>query len=226
MAGIGARVQREKGIPGTVGGFTKAPFDYIGDTMRGTRGIMLDMYRNPEKVIDACDRLVPIAVDLAVAAANNSGKPMIIIPLHKGADGFMSPDNFKKFYWPSLEATILGLVEAGVVPLLFVEGAYNQRLDIVADSGLPPGKTVWYFDQTDMASVKEKFGGWACIGGNIPSSLFKAGTPEQMEDAIKKLMDICAPGGGYYLANGAVLDDAEVDNVHAYLKVGKTYGVY
>ncbi len=227
MAGIGGRAMSEKGLPSTAGGITKAPFDFIGDTMRGTRGIMLDMYRNPEKIIEACDRLVPIAVEMAVDSANKSGVPVVIIPLHKGADGFMSPENFKKFYWPSLQATILGIVNAGVVPLMFVEGAYNrERLDIIADSGLPAGKTVWYFDRTDMAAAKEKIGGWACISGNVPSSIFKTGTPTQMEDAVKKLMDIAAPGGGFFIANGAVLDDAEAQNVHAYLNAGKTYGVY
>ena len=226
LAGIGGRALSEKGLPGTIGGSTKAPFDYIGDTMRGTRGMMLDMYRCPEKVIEACDRLVPMAVDLAVNAANHSGMPVVLLPLHKGADGFMSPANFEKFYWPSLKATLLGIIEAGVVPLLFVEGAYNQRLDILADSDLPAGKTVWYFDQTDMAAAKKKIGGWACIGGNVPASLFKTGTPAQMEDAVKKLMDTSAPGGGYFICNGAVLDDAEADNVHAYLKAGKNFGVY
>jgi uroporphyrinogen-III decarboxylase len=226
VAGIQGPAQAEKGLPGTMGGFTKAPFDYIGDTLRGTHGIMLDMYRHPEKLIEACNRLVPIAVNMAVNGANQSGKPMILIPLHKGADGFMSSPDFEKFYWPSLKATILGLIEEGIVPLLFVEGGYNQRLDIIADAGLPVGKTIWYFDQTDMAAAKEKIGGWACISGNVPASLFKAGTPAQMEDGVKKLMDTAAPGGGYFIANGAILDDAEADNVHAYLKAGKTYGVY
>jgi hypothetical protein len=225
-ANMGGRAMAEKGIPATIGGSTKAPFDYIGDTMRGTHGIMLDMYRCPDKVIEACNRLVPMAVDLAVSSANHSGIPVALLPLHKGADGFMSPANFEKFYWPSLKATLLGIIEEGVVPFLFVEGGYNQRLDILADSGLPIGKSVWYFDQTDMAAAKEKIGSWGCIGGNISSSLFKTGTPDRMEDAVKKLMDTAAPGGGYFIANGAILDDAEADNVHAYLNAGKTYGVY
>jgi hypothetical protein len=226
MAGIGGRAMAEKGLPGTIGGSTKAPFDYIGDTMRGTRGMMLDMYRCPDKVIEACDRLVPMAVDLAVNGADHSGTPIVLLPLHKGADGFMSPENFKKYYWPSLKATLLGIIDAGVVPFLFVEGGYNQRLDIIADSGLPAGKTVWLFDQTDMAAAKKKIGPWACIGGNVPSSLFMTGAPARMEDAVKKLMDTAAPGGGYFLNNGAVLDDAEADNVHAYLRAGKKYGKY
>ena len=37
------------GIPGFAGGATKAPYDILGDTMRGTRGLMLDKFRRPEK---------------------------------------------------------------------------------------------------------------------------------------------------------------------------------
>jgi len=225
-ARISAKALADKGLPVTMGGMTKAPFDFIGDTMRGTRGIMLDMYRKPEKVLEACNRLVPIAVRMAASAVNQSGVPIVIIPLHKGADGFMSSKDFEKFYWPSLKAVILGIISEGAIPFLFAEGGYNQRLDIIADSGLPAGRTVWYFDRTDMAQAKNKIGTWACIGGNVPASLFKMGTPRQMEDAVRKLMDIAAPGGGYFIAPGAILDDAEPGNVHAYLKAADEHGAY
>jgi uroporphyrinogen-III decarboxylase len=214
------------GLPGTAGGFTKAPFDYLGDSLRGTRGIMMDLHRHPAQVLAAVERLVPLAIDMGVNAANGSGNPFALIPLHKGADGFVSNADFQKFYWPTLKAVLLGLIQEGVVPFLFVEGGYNQRLDIIAESGLPAGKTMWLFDQTDMAAAKKKFGTWACIGGNVPASLFKAGTPQQMDAYVKKLMDTCAPGGGYFISPGAVIDQANADNVHAYLKAAKAYGVY
>jgi uroporphyrinogen-III decarboxylase len=226
VAQVSAVTLGQMGLPPTAGGFTKAPFDYIGDTMRGTRGIMLDMYRQPDKLLAAADRLVPIAVHMAVANANANQNPLILIPLHKGADGFMSNADFEKFYWPSFKALLLGLIEEGVIPFMFVEGGYNRRLDIIADSGLPAGKTVWMFDQTDMAAAKQKFGSWACIGGNVPASLFKAGTPQQMADYVKKLIDTAAPGGGYFVAPGAVIDDATAENVHAYIKATRDYGVY
>ncbi len=216
----------KKGLPATAGGFTKAPFDFVGDTLRGTKGVMLDMYRQPGKLLAALDRLVPMAIEMAVSSANASKNPFMLIPLHKGADGFMSDANFRKFYWPTLKATLLGMIEEGVVPFLFVEGGYNQRLDAIAESGLPPGTTVWMFDHTDMAAAKKKFGSWACIGGNVPVSLFKAGTPKDMDEAVKKLMDIAAPGGGYFVTPGAVLDDASVENVRAYLDAAHKHGAY
>jgi uroporphyrinogen-III decarboxylase len=223
---IGAVTLSELGLPATFGGFTKAPFDYLGDSLRGTRGIMKDLFRQPEKVLAAVDRLVPLAIQMGVDAANNSGNPFALIPLHKGADGFMSTADFEKFYWPSFKATLLGLIEQGVVPFMFVEGGYNRRLDVIANSGLPAGKTMWIFDQTDMAEAKKKFGGWACIGGNVPSSLFKVGTPEQMETYVKKLIDTCAPGGGFFLSPGAVLDQAQEQNLRTYLRISKECGQY
>ena len=225
-ARVGAVTLGQIGLPSTIGGFTKVPFDFLGDTLRGTRGVMLDMYRQPDKVLAAVERLLPMAIDMAVGNANANQNPLILIPLHKGADGFMSNKDFEKFYWPTFKALLMGLIDEGVVPFMFVEGGYNQRLDIIANSGLPAGKTVWMFDQTDMAAAKAKFGSWACIGGNVPASLFKAGTPQQMKDYVKKLIDTCAPGGGYFVAPGAVIDDATEENVHAYIAATKEFGAY
>ncbi len=223
---VGAVALGEMGLPSTAGGFSKVPFDFVGDTLRGTRAIMMDLFRHPSKVLAACEAVIPIAVQMGVGNANVTGNPFIMIPLHKGADGFMSDADFKKFYWPNFKALLLGLIEEGCVPSLFVEGGYNQRLDAIAEAGLPAGKTMWTFDQTDMAAAKAKFGSWAAIGGNVPASLFKAGTTQEMETYVKKLMDTCAPGGGFYISPGAVLDVAEVENMHTYLRVSKEYGGY
>ncbi len=214
------------GIPPLIGGFTKAPFDTLGDTLRGTRAIMLDMYRQPAKLLAALDRLVPIAIEMGIRSSTNNKNPVCFIPLHKGADGFMSNKDFKTFYWPTLKAVILGLIEQGVVPYMFVEGGYNQRLDIITDSDIPAGSTIWIFDQSDMNEVKKRFTGWACFGGNVPASLLKAGTPQQVSDHVKALIDAVGRDGGYILSTGAVLDDAEAGNLHAMIDTCKDYGRY
>ena len=52
----------ELGFPAYQCAATKAPFDTLGDTLRGTKGIMLDLYRQPEKVLQAVDVLTPLMI--------------------------------------------------------------------------------------------------------------------------------------------------------------------
>ncbi|MBN1889920.1 MAG: hypothetical protein JW850_18135 [Thermoflexales bacterium] len=223
-SGTDAATLTTLGIPVLMGGFTKAPFDILGDTMRGTRGIMLDVYRQPQKLLAALERVVPLAIDLGIRTAGLGNHPIVFMPLHKGADGFMSDADFKKFYWPTLKAVILGLVANGNVPYLFAEGGYNQRLDVINDPDIPKGSVIWMFDQTDMKEVKKHLGGRACFGGNVPVSMLKVGTPQQVIDYVKRLIDDVAGDGGFILSTGAVLDDAEAENLHALIDTGKDYG--
>jgi len=212
------------GFPAYQAGATKAPFDVIGDTLRGTRGIMLDMYRQPDKLLQAMEALTPIYIQLGVGAAKMAGNPLIFIPLHKGADGFLSDAQFKKFYWPSLRKVLMGLIEEGVVPLLWAEGGYNSRLEVIQD--LPKGKTAWLFDQTDMAKAKKALDGIACVMGNMPMDLMTVGSTQDAIDHTKRLIDICGKGGGYIMANGAFFDEVRWENLRAIVDTAKEYGVY
>ena len=212
------------GFPGHWGGSTKAPYDFIGDTLRGTRAMSLDLFRRPEKVIEACDRLAPLMVKWVTKMVPPASTPLIFIPLHKGADGFMSDEQFRTFYWPSFRKVLIGLIEEGFIPSLFAEGGFGSRLEVIAD--LPKGRTVWLFDQTDMARAKEILGDVACIQGNVPLSLLHAGTPEQVTAYCRDLIKSAGKGGGFILDAGAVVDFARAENVHAMINAAKEYGVY
>ncbi|MBN1313060.1 MAG: uroporphyrinogen decarboxylase [Anaerolineae bacterium] len=212
------------GFPAILAGFTKAPFDTLGDTLRGTKGIMLDIRRRPDKLLEALDALVPLMIKMGVGAALMNGKPLVFMPLHKGADGFLSDQQFKTFYWPSLKQVILGLISEGCVPLLAAEGGYNSRLEVIKD--LPKGKTVWMFDQTDMAQAKKIVGDTICILGNMPLSLLTVGTPEQVKEHTRELIDIAGKGGGYIMGNGAFFDDIKAENLKTMVDFTKEYGVY
>jgi hypothetical protein len=93
----------------------------------------------------------PLAIKQGVGGATFQGNPVVFIPLHRGADGFMSDQQFRKFYWPTLKALIVGLANEGCVPFLFCEGSYNSRLGYLKE--LPKGSCMWVFDRTDMARV-------------------------------------------------------------------------
>jgi hypothetical protein len=212
------------GFPPFAGSATKAPFDILGDTLRGTKGVIMDMFRCPDKVLAACDRLTPVALDWALRKPNPPEVPICFMPLHKGADGFMSDEQFHTFYWPTLKRVIEGLVEQGMIPLLFAEGRYNSRLEAIMET--PKGSSIWLFDQTDMARAKETIGTVSCIQGNVPLSLMHAGTAEQVAAHTRSLIDIAAKDGGFILDVGAVADEGKDENLLTMVKTAKEYGVY
>jgi hypothetical protein len=212
------------GFPTILGGFTKAPFDVLGDTLRGTKGIMLDIYRRPEKLLEAMDRLIPIMIGMGVSASQQTGNPMIFIPLHKGADSFLSDEQFKKFYWPQLKQVMMGLIENGCIPFPALEGHWGSRLEVIQD--VPRAKTVWMVDQSDMVKVKQTLGQNACLIGNVSSSMLNLGTPQEVRDYAKQLIDTAGQGGGFILSNGAFFDEAKAENVKAMVETAREYGVY
>jgi hypothetical protein len=225
MAMGGSDVElKSLGFPNILGGFTKAPFDVIGDTLRGTRGIMVDMYRQPDKLLKAMEALVPIMIGMGIGASQQTGNPQIFMPLHKAADGFLSDEQFKKFYWPTFKAVILGLIEGGCIPFPALEGHWGSRLEVIQD--VPKGKTMWMVDQTDMAKAKETLGKNACLIGNVPSSTLKLGTPDEVKDYCRKLIDTVGKGGGFIMGNGAFFDEAKPENIKAMVDFTKEYGIY
>ena len=220
LRGINQRAMG-RGFPSFSGGFTKAPFDLIGDTLRGTRGVMMDIFRRPDELKEACERITPFMIKAGIDSCKATGHPMPFIPLHKGADGFMSQEQFENFYWPTLRKLIIGLVDEGLVPLLFAEGGYNQRLEAICD--LPQGKVVWWFDMTDMARAKETVGRVACIAGNVPLPLLCTGTTAEIEAYCKNLIDAAAKGGGFIFSTGAGMQGAKPENVKAMIDYSTEY---
>ena len=160
---------------------------------------------------------------MGASAAKMNGAPVVFMPLHKGADGFMNPLQFEKFYWPSLKAVFEGLIAEGCIPFPWAEGGFDSRLDVIKDC--PPG-VLWGFDKVDMVRVKKLLGDHLPIGGNLPSSLLSVGKAEEIKAAVKKLINDCGKGGGYIMMTGATIEDVNPANVKTFIDATKEYGVY
>ncbi len=202
-----------------------APFDIVADMLRGVQGAMMDMYRRPDKLLAAMDRILPVQLQEGLSKAKRTGGiSAIYIPLHFGADGFMSAKQFETSYWPGLKKLMLGLIDAGFTPCPFLEGDFGSRLPYFAE--LPKGKTVLYFDSTDLVKAKEIVGSTACIAGNMPLSLLQSGTPDQVKEYAKRLIDVVGKGGGFIMTSRGGMDDANPELVKVWAEFTKEYGVY
>ena len=180
----------------------EAPFDFMSDTLRGMRGIFLDMLRCPDKLLTAEQKVSRFQLDYAIATSRAIGVPYVFIPLHRGSDGFMSLAQFERFYWPQLEAMMLKLIDAGITPWVYYEGVWDQRLKYLAT--LPKGKTIGSFQDSDIFRAKEVVGDTMCIMGGMPTSLLQSGTTEQVRARTRQLCEVVGLGGGYVMCTGVM----------------------
>jgi uroporphyrinogen-III decarboxylase len=203
---------------------TYSGMDLIGDNFRGTRGIMLDMYQRPEKLLKALDVATKLTVRMATRRAISGNIPVVFIPLHKGAEGLMSLDQFKTFYWPPLKSLINGIIDAGLIPWVYTEGGYTSRLEVIRD--IPKGKAIFHFEKADMRKAKEVLGDVACISGNVPLSLLISGTTDDVTAYCKELIETVGKGGGFIMDAAGTIDEAKVENIRAMAEATRTYGTY
>ena len=203
------------GFPSMGFNIVKTPFDYLGDTLRGTKGILTDMFRRPDDLLAACEAYVPVLINATVNASDRNSAPAALYVLHKGADSFMSREQFEKFYWPTWKAVMLGLYEEGITSYLFIEGSYNQRLENLAE--MPEKSLVCHFDQTDMKRVKEVLSDKYIIAGNVPASMMATGTTDEVRAYCDNLVELYEDAPAYIMAHGCYFENTTDDKIRAFM---------
>ncbi|MDR2442739.1 MAG: hypothetical protein LBE31_04375 [Deltaproteobacteria bacterium] len=215
----------DAGWPLPVGAMTQAPLDVVGDYLRGIKGMLVDLRRRPEKLLAACEKLLPIMLDLGVSGCKQSGVPVCFIPLHKCMDNFMSQEQFEKFYWPTLLELMRGLVAENISPYLLIEGVCDQRLPVMIRDA-PPGMCIYHLENSDIFKAKKLARDKVCLRGNIPITIMMKGTPQDVKDYCQRLIDEVAPGGGFMMDTGVSIGDATSENVKTMFEFTRQYGVY
>ncbi len=215
------------GFPALGGGRASVPFDDYSDELRGTLLSLTDLYEHADEVERYIDERQPLMLE-QIRHMNPDGSKngkYVHMMLHKGLDGFMSDEYYVRFYWRHLQEIIQAIVDVGMVPCVFCEGRYSTRLEHLRD--VPKGKVLYRFEDTPMALAKKVLGDVACITGGFENPLLTFGTPEQVRDACKKMLDDCAPGGGFIFQTKASLDGgAKKENVEAMFETVHEYGKY
>lgn len=208
---------------GRVGCQTIAPFDQVADQFRSFSGISMDIRRCPDKVVKACEAVLPMLVKAGVKP-HSSRQKRTFIPLHMAP--YLREKDFEKFYWPTFKQLIESLWEAGAAPLLFVEQDWTRFLDYLNE--LPAG-TQMMFEYGDPKVIKEKVGKKHIISGLYPLTFLSRGTKQECIDKAKELIDILAPGGNYIFSCDKValnLKDANPENIIAVNEFVREYGKY
>jgi hypothetical protein len=206
------------------GGVGGAPFDTITSFLRGMKGSMLDMYRQPDKLIQACDAILDRRIARAIPAdtTHRDYPQKIAMPLWRGDPNFMSDAQFQKFYWPGLKKSLQTHVDLEYVPVPFFESKFGDRLEYLLE--LPKGKILASTDAKDTVRAKEILGGHTSLLVRCPNST-KVWSINQLESFLKDTIDKCGKGGGLILAILLPVN-AKMEDIQAMLKSIKEYSRY
>jgi uroporphyrinogen-III decarboxylase len=145
--------------------------------------------------------------------------------MHRGCVPFLSPDQFEKFYWPTLRYIIEELHRAGHQVLFYAEGEWNPNLKYIAE--LPDLSIVYHVDRGDIFEVHKAVGHKFCISGGIPNDLLAFGSTEDVRDFCKKVIEGVGRDGGYIMDASAIMqNEPKIENVQAMTDAAREFGEY
>ena len=219
------RLRDECGMPTALAGILKAPLDILADKLRGYVGLVVDLQERPDKVLAACRSLAPHLLHTALTGAD----PQKLLPIgfwmHRSCVPFITPEHFRDIQWPTLKPIIENIWSAGHQTLFYAEGTWGAHLDAFAE--LPARSIIYHVDRDDVFEVHQALGHKFCISGGVPNMLLAYGSPDDVREQCRKIIDGVAGDGGYIMdASAIVQDDAKLENVQAMLEFTRQYGIY
>jgi uroporphyrinogen-III decarboxylase len=218
-------MRTESGTPSAIAGIFKSPFDIIADKLRGYVGLTMDMHEQPDKVLKACEALMPHLCQVGLATADPAKMLPIGFWMHRGCVPFITPAQFKSHYWPTLKPIIEEFWKNGLQTLFYAEGKWNAHLD--AFSELPDRSIVYHVDRADIFEAHRKIGHKFCLSGGIPNVMLSYGQPAEVRQYVRKVIEGVAGDGGYIMDASAIMqDDTSIENVRAMTEATREFGGY
>jgi len=210
------------------GGGVQPPFSGFSNSFRGFRGVVIDMFRQPDKLKAALEKFLQFRINRAKPAVHQDGKPAIggSGEAHRVSDEFFSKKQFEEFVWPNWKRAIQMTFDLGYdVISMLMEGRRDNQLEYLTE--FPKGTFYLRFQDTDMFRAKEILGDRACLAGNVPVSLLCAGSPSEVEEYCKKLIQVCGKNGGFILTTSTGgYGETKPQNVKAMIDSVEKYGRY
>ncbi len=232
-----AGIMKDKYGIAPITGRTKVypPLDYIFDRLRGFKGTMTDVRRNRAKLLEATNALQEYVKGWASNAGSagwtfaadkveNNGYPYAVSTLH--CPTFMRPKDFEELYFPTFRELVEIVHNHGSKTVLFCEGSWKKFAYLLRE--LPKGSTICMLDEDDPVEMKKELDGYATICGGVRLGMLASASKQECLDEAKRIVDGCAPGGGFIFCPDKSLccaNDVNIENyaavndfVHNYVK--------
>lgn len=203
------------------------PIDFIMDYLRDFSGLIADLRRQPELVIEAANAMQKHFMQNVFSKFKSFDDGHgVFWPMHLAP--FLKPKDFEKFYYPYLRESLKYCINNKIYVGLFMEGNWEPYFDILQD--LPDNNyLIGSMEKGDYKKFKEKLGKKMTICGGIPVNMLSFKSKEECVKYTKKLIDDCAEGSGFIMDTDMSmlrLNDAKPENIKAVINTVIEYGKY
>jgi uroporphyrinogen-III decarboxylase len=170
------------------------------------------------------DVAIPEIMEGAVKGAQTAGVPAVWIGGWRTASSLVSPRIMERFVWPYVLKIVNALLAAGLIPVFHWD--QNWTRDLIRLQAFPPKKCILNPDgMTDLRQFKKLVGDRMAMMGDVPSTLFATGTPDDIDKYVRNLVNLFE-GRGLILCPGC---DAPIntkpENMEAFVAASYKYGV-
>ncbi len=210
------KATQDMGIVPFSPGITTIPYEvFCGG--RSMSEFLKDLFRIPDKVQAAMD----VAIEDIVESARQFCRAIKPIATWVGgwrsASEFLSPRLWQRFVFPYYKKLVQAVVDEGVIAVLHFDSNWTRDLEYLRE--LPKGKCVFSPDgTTDIFKAKEILGDHLCIMGDVPAALLSLGTPDEVHNYCRRLIENIGPSG-FILAQGCdIPPNAKPENVKAMIE--------
>jgi uroporphyrinogen decarboxylase len=211
-------------------GFMQQTLFELAWEMRGLDGLLMDFMANKAFAEYLLDRITSIRCDMAARYAK-AGVDILRLGDDFGTQHslIMSPAMFREMLKPRLAAIIAAAKEQNPDILIFFhsDGSITPLIEDLIEIGVDVLNPVQP-ECIDLVDVKKKFGDRLSFWGGVGTqTTMPFGSPQEVKQAVKRVIEILGSGGGAVLApTHALQPDVPWENVVAFFEAVDEFGWY
>lgn len=216
-----AQSYTDAGYPFLNAGLVCPPFE----TLCGARSMgqfFMDCYKMPEKVKEVQDVMLNVLKDGIL----KENVPDYVIGKWvggwRGASALVAPKIWDKLVWPYMYELAMTLIEKNITPIFHLDQSWDRDIERLLE--LPEKKCILNTDgMTDLRVARKKLGEHMAFLGDVPSQLLAIGSPDEVSDYVKSLLDDIGTKGVFIAAGCDAPANSKYENLIALHKAAVEY---
>jgi uroporphyrinogen decarboxylase len=197
--------------------------------VRGMENLMMDFYDDPQFAQELMGIFTEYACNIAKNAVELGADIIVICDDYAFNSGLLfSKDIFQRFIKPNLKKVADTVRKAGAYCVKHTDGNITSIIEDLIDCGI---QGIHPFDPLagmELSVVKKNHGEKVCLIGNVDcSNLLSFGSPDEVEEAVKKCIMEASENGGYIMqSSNSIHSGVNPENLIRMVEACKKYGVY